>query len=403
MNAGAPAFEPYTPAFAADPYPVYAALRETAPVFRSEALGMVLVARYADIRRALTDRRLGREPVARADGVSPPGPPPGELPYYDRWVRVNLLETEGETHTRLRRLLGAALAPRRIEALAGRIARIAAELVSCLEPGRAVDFVARVAEPLPVTVIAELFGWPREEIGRLRPWAADIVRLYEKDASAVDRQRAETAAREFGERLSALVDERRRRPENDLLSALAARLDAPDGLSRDELIANSMLLLNAGHEATVNAAGNGLLALLRHPEAADAMIAAPELVDPAVEEILRWDAPLHLFHRYAREPLEIGGVPLARGEMVGLLYGSGNRDPDAFPEPDRFDVARTPNRHLSFGAATHFCLGAPLARLELRTLFAVLLGKLPSLTLAEPPRYRTGLVFRGLERLVVSA
>jgi cytochrome P450 len=318
-------------------------------------------------------------------------------------VRVNLLETEGDTHGRLRRLLGTALAPRRIAALAGRVGRIAAELVSRLERGRAIDFVTRVAEPLPVTVIAELFGWPREESGRLRPWAADIVRLYEKDASAEDRQRAETAAREFGERLSALIDERRRRPENDLISTLSARLDAPDGFSRDELIANSMLLLNAGHEATVNAAGNGLLALLRHPDAAAAVSAAPELVHSAVEEILRWDAPLHLFHRYAREALAIGGVSLGRGELIGLLYGSGNRDPDAFPDPDRFDVARTPNRHLSFGAATHFCLGAPLARLELRTLFAALLEKLPSLTLVEPPRYRTGLVFRGLERLVVSA
>jgi cytochrome P450 len=403
MTDSVPAFEPYTEAFAANPYPVYAALRERHPVFRSPELGMVLVTRYADVRRVLTDKRLGREPVPRA-GAPQPGPAPGELPCWDRWVRVNLLETEGDTHARLRRLLGAALAPRRIEALAPRIEQVAAQLIGRLERGRTLDFVAEIAEPLPVTVIAELFGWPEDEIGRLRPWAAAIVRLYEKDASDEDRRRAEAASREFGERLSALIDERRRRPRDDLVSALAASLGAPDGLTRDELIANSMLLLNAGHEATVNAAGNGLLALLRHPDAVDLLLREPALVPQAIEEMLRYDAPLHLFHRFAREPLEIGGVRVERGEAVGLLYGSANRDPQAFPEPDRFDVRRSPNRHLSFGAATHFCLGAPLARLELRILFSALSRRLASLALTgEPPRYRTGLVFRGLERLVVQA
>lgn len=404
MTTAAPAFEPYTQAFAADPYPVYAALRETTPIFRSDALGMLLVTRYRDVLRLLTDRRLGREPVPSADGAPPPGPPVGELPCYDRWVRVNLLETEGATHTRLRRLLGAALTPRRVESLAGRIEAIADALVSRLEPGHTVDFVAAVAEPLPVTVIAELFGWPQDEIGRLRPWAADIVRLYEKDANAGHRQRAERASREFGERLCALIDERRRGPRDDLVSALATRLDEPDGLSRDELVASCMLLLNAGHEATVNAAGNGLLALLRHREALETLVAEPARVPQAVEEMLRYDAPLHLFHRFAREDLAIGGVEVSRGQIVGLLYGSANRDPEAFPEADRFDVRRSPNRHLAFGAATHFCLGAPLARLELRTLFTALLRKAGSIELADKrPEYQAGLVFRGLKRLAVRA
>src|SRR5690606_3907051 len=213
LAASVPAFEPYTEAFAADPYPVYAALRETTPVFRSEALGMVLVTRYRDVRRLLTDRRFGRTSVPRADGRPPPGPLPGELPHWDRWVRVNLLETEGETHARLRRLLGGALAPARIQALAGSIEAIATALMQRLEPGSEVDFVSEIAEPLPVSVIAELFGWPPDEIGTLRPWAADIVRLYEKDATAEDRRRADEAARAFGERLIALIEERRRRPQ----------------------------------------------------------------------------------------------------------------------------------------------------------------------------------------------
>lgn len=403
MTPRAPPFEPYTEAFAADPWPVYAALREASPVFRSDEFDTVFVTRYRDVFRLLTDRRLGREPVPRAGGGrAAAGPAPGELPCYDRYVRVNLLETEGETHARLRRLLAGALSPQRVERLAARIETVARDLVAGLPAGRDVDFIAAVAEPLPVTVIAELFGWPAGERARLRPWAADIVRLYEKDASTEDRRRAETACREFAARLDELVDERRRRPRDDLVSALALRLDRPGGLSRDELIANAMLVLNAGHEATVNAAGNGLLALLRHREARERLVEQPALVASAVEEMLRFDAPLHLFHRYAREDLDIGGVAVPQGGTVGLLYGSANRDPEAFAEPDRFDIARSPNRHLAFGAATHFCLGAPLARLELRTLFRALLGKLPSLAPAGgPPEYRPGLVFRGLKELRV--
>ena len=399
MSKAAADFDPYTAAFAADPYPAYAFLRETAPVLRSDALDLTLVSRYRDIVRLLGDRRLGRDPAAAGAAA----PPAGELPCYDRYVRRNLLETEAETHTRLRRLLGTALNPRRVRHLAPRIEAVARELVDSIEPGSTVDFMARVAEPLPVTVISELLGWPADAHDRLRPWSADIVRLYEKDADAAARQRAETACREFAAALDELIGDRRRRPRDDFISDLAARLDEPDGLSHDELVASAMLLLNAGHEATVNAACNGLLALLRHSHALEALAGRPALVATAVEEMLRYDAPLHLFHRYVVEDVELGGITLRRGEKVGLLYGSGNRDPAAFAEPDRFDIERSPNRHLSFGAATHFCLGASLARLELSTLFGVLAGSGRRLALAEEPEYRTGLVFRGLKRLLVRA
>jgi cytochrome P450 len=392
-------FDPYTAAFAADPYPAYASLREAAPVLRCDALDLTLVSRYRDVVRLLGDRRLGRDPAAAGSGA----PPAGELPCYDRYVRSNLLETEGETHTRLRRLLGAALSPQRVRRLAPRVEAIARDLVGSIEPGTTVDFMARVAEPLPVTVISELLGWPADARDRLRPWSADIVRLYEKDAGPAARERAETACREFAAALDELIVERRRRPRDDFISDLAGCLDEPDGLSHDELVASSMLLLNAGHEATVNAACNGLLALLRHPQALEALAGRPALVETAVEEMLRYDAPLHLFHRFVAEDVEIGGVTLRRGEKVGLLYGSANRDPAAFTEPDRFDIERSPNRHLSFGAATHFCLGASLARLELRALFGVLAGSKPRLALAGEPEYRTGLVFRGLKKLLVRA
>lgn len=387
-------FEPCTPAFAADPYPFYAALRERSPVFHSAEFGMTFLTRYHDIFAALTDKRLGRAPLQAPARLA-------ALPHYDRYVRVNLLETEGATHGRLRRLLAQALSPKRVLDLHGRVQEVANGLVAKLEPGVEIDFIPEVAEPLPVIVISELLGWPESERHRLRPWSADIVRLYEQDATEEDAERAEQSSREFADMLDALAEERKAAPAEDFISALVALEDEANGLSRVELISSCMLLLNAGHEATVNAAGNGLLALLRHPEAMHRLRREPGLLGSTVEEMLRYDAPLHLFHRYAYEDLEIGGHAIPRGGRVGLLYGAANRDPGMFPEPDRFDIARSPNRHLAFGAATHFCLGAPLARLELRTLFGTLLAGTDCLELRQEPEHRPGLVFRALKHLQV--
>ena len=391
------AFEPYSQAFAADPYPAYAVLRASAPFLRDERFGMTFVSRYRDILAILTDRRFGRVPPP---GHEVTGKRPAS-PFYDRYIRVNLLETEGAAHRHLRRLLARALNPGRIAALATRIEAVARHLLGEVRAGTGVDFVARLAEPLPVIMIAELLGWPEAERHRLRPWSAAIVRLYEKDASAQDEARAEAATREFATMLGRLADERKADPRQDLVSELAAMEAAEDGLSREQLVSSCMLLLNAGHEATVNAAGNGLLALLRHPEAMARLRKEPALVECAVEEMLRYDPPLHLFHRFAQEDLTIGDRPIAAGEKVGLLYGSANRDAEIFEAPDAFDVARAPNRHLAFGAATHFCLGATLARLELKTLMAALLARSRDIELVEEPRYRPGLVFRGPESLLI--
>lgn len=391
-------FEPYSRAFAADPYPGYAALRESAPFHCDPGLGMTFVSRYRDILAILTDRRFGRvAPAGREAASARP-----VLPFYDRYVRVNLLETEGATHRHLRRLLARALNPSRIAALGERVESIARELVDRPEPGAELDFMAELAEPLPVIMIAELLGWPEEERHRLRPWSADIVRLYEKDASAEDAARAEAATAEFVTMVDSLADARKAAPRADLVSELAAMEDEEDGLSREQLIASCMLLLNAGHEATVNAAGNGLLALLRNPSAQDRLRKDPALVPSAVEEMLRYDAPLHLFHRFAQEEVLVAGHRLAAGETVGLLYGSANRDPEMFEAADTFDIGRQPNRHLAFGAATHFCLGATLARLELKSLMGALLARRRPVELVEArPEYRTGLVFRGLKRLMI--
>lgn len=397
-------FRPYDPTFAADPYPVYARLRKDSPVFYSAQTGLTLFARYEDVRSLVLDPRLARtmDHVTSPDTLATRRRDAGwdRLPNYSRYVRVNLLETEGADHTRIRRLVAAAFGPRRIRELRDRIRALVGRLINARMADERMDFVADVAAPLPVHMIAELLGWPEEERHRLRPWSARIVRLYEKDHTSDDETHAENAALEFASMLSRLAAERRVAPRDDLISELVAVSDSGDRLTPDELISVCMLLLNAGHEATANAAGNGLWALLRHPEQMARLRADASLLPSAVDEMLRYDAPLQLFHRYVLEDLEYSGFQFRRGEMIGLLFGSANRDPQAFDRADQFDVGRAPNRHLAFGAGVHFCLGAQLARLELEVLFATLLERLPALQLdGLAPRYRPGLVFRGLESL----
>jgi cytochrome P450 len=290
----------------------------------------------------------------------------------------------------------------RARGLHARIQGLVDELLGAVLARGEADFIAELAEPLPVHVIADWLGWPREERQRLRPWSAAIVRLYEADHDAADEVRAEAAVCEFAAMMQTLIEARHAQPRHDLISALVALEDEPEGLSRDELIATCMLVLNAGHEATVNAAGNGLLALLRHPAQMERLRAEAALMHSAVEELLRYDSPLQLFRRFALEDLAYGGVAIARGEQVGLLYGSANRDGAAFEHADALNLARRPNVHLAFGGGKHYCIGAPLARLELQLLYGALLQRMPKLELDEPmPPRRPGHVFRGLRRLRV--
>jgi unspecific monooxygenase len=405
MSTASPVeFKPYDPAFAADPYPVYKRLRESTPIFFSEELAMTLFTRYDDIRALLMDKRLGRtmNHIATPTERQKSAERWAHLPNYNRYVRVNMLEMEGADHTRLRRLVSAALDPRRIRKLRDRVQAVVNELLERIAPHGNMEFLEELAVPLPVHMISELLGWPAEQRERLRPWSAHIVRLYEKDYTREDEARAESAATEFSAALNDLADERGRTPRDDLVSALVAVRDHGNRLSRDELVATCILLLNAGHEATVNGAGNGLLALLRNPEQLARLRSEPTLIGSAIEELLRFDAPLQLFHRFVLEDFEHGGVKFARGDMVGFLYGSANRDPQGFERPDELDLARKPNSHLAFGAGTHFCLGAPLARLELDVLFTTLLRRLPNIRLySGKPEFRRGLVFRGLKQLRV--
>jgi len=385
-------FDPADPAFIADPYPAYAALRRDAPVRWYAPGGFWLVARHAHVDALLRDPRLGRVFTPREPAA-----------VYGAWNLVNehaMLEREPPDHTRLRRLVAGAFTPRRAEELRGRVRALAAELLDPVRAGGGGDLVAAFAEPLPVAVIAELLGVPAADRHLLRPWSNAIVGLYELEPGPGVADRAVAAARDFTGYLRALLAERRRRPGDDLLSALAVAAVDGDRLTEDELVATAVLLLNAGHEASVNVIAGGVLALLRHPGQLARLRADPGLAPRAVEELIRYDTPLSLFQRTAFADVAVGDQVVRAGERVGLLLGSANRDPAAFPRPDELDVGRTPNRHVGFGAGIHYCLGAPLARVELQEALALLLPL--DLALAADPPMRPTFQFRGPATLPVT-
>jgi cytochrome P450 len=391
-----PAFDPWSPAFVADPYGAYAWLREHQPVAYFEATNQWLVSRYRDVNALLRDRRLGRTylHVASHEEMGRP-PDPEHLAPFWHLIRNGMLDREPPDHTRLRRLVSQAFTPRRVEALRPTVERLAAGLVDAFVANGGGDLIAQVAEPLPVTVIAELLGVPPADRSLLRPWSADICGMYELNPTREAADRAVRACVEFSAYLRDLSRARRRKPSDDLVSALAR----VDGLTEDELVGTCVLLLNAGHEATVNVTGNAWWALFRNPGALAALRAEPQLLAGAVEELLRFDTPLQMFERWVLEDIEVAGVPVPRGSEVALLFGSANRDPAVFADPDRLDLRRSENPHLTFGAGVHFCLGAPLARIELVASFGELLSRAPGLRLVREPEWKPGYIIRGLRAL----
>ncbi len=397
-------FTPSDPAFVADPYPAYDVLRRGPRVQHHAPTDTWLVSRHADVDALLRDRRLGRSYLHVASHAEMGrSPEPVEHEPFWRVVRAGMLDVEPPDHTRLRRLVSRAFTARTVERLRGTVQRITDALVDdALEQGE-FDLVATIAEPLPVTVIADLLGIPERDRHLLRPWSADICGMYELNPSERTARAAVLAAEQFSSYLVDLSRERRTRPQDDLVTALTQVVDDGDVLTEDELVGTCVLLLNAGHEATVGATGNGWWSLLRNPDQLARLRADPALVPAAVEELLRWDTPLQMFERWVLEDVEIDGTRVPRGAELALLFGSANRDPDVFADAERLDVGRTHNPHVSFGAGTHFCLGAVLARLELQTSFATVLRRVPRLELVEEPTWGPGYVVRGLERLRVRA
>jgi cytochrome P450 len=403
----APDFEPGSPSVVGDPFPVYARLRHEAPVSWSAGTGQVLVARHADADAVLRDRRFGRTYLHVATHAEMGRPEEDDElgPFWDV-VRDGMLDTEPPDHTRLRRLVARAFTPARVEALRPAVEKIAARLVDDLldagSEGGVVDLKRVVAEPLPVAVIADLLGVPESDRGLLLPWSHDMCRMYELVPTADDRLAAVRAASEFGAYLRGLAAERRRRPGEDLLTALTQVVDQGERLTEDELVGTCVLLLNAGHEATVGVTSNGIATLLAEHGLWEALGRDVDLVPSAVEELLRYCTPLQLFSRWALEDADVAGIPVPRGTHVALLFGSANRDEARFADPEHLDLTRSPNPHISFGAGIHFCLGAPLARLELAVAFAELARRVPGLALTGNLDYGRGYIIRILRDVLVS-
>jgi cytochrome P450 len=398
------AFTPSDPGFVADPYPAYEALRAAGRVLYDEPSDHWLVPHHADVNALLRDRRFGRTylHVATHAEMGRPEEPDYLAPFW-HLIRNGMLDREPPDHTRLRRLVAKAFTPRTVERMRGRVQAVADGLVDRIAEAGGGDLVADLAEPLSVAVIADLLGIPQADRPLLRPWSARICGMYEVNPTEEAGRIASRAASEFSEYLRGLSRERRARPADDLITALAQVVDGGDQLTEDELIGTCVLLLNAGHEATVNATGIGWWQLFRHPDQLARLRQDRSLLPTAVDELLRFDTPLQMFERWVLEDVELHGVRVPKGAELGLLFGSANRDPAVFADPDRLDLGREPNPHLSFGAGTHYCLGAPLGRLELELSFGTLLRRLPRMAPAEAPSWKPTYVLRGLEALRVAA
>ncbi|KXF77669.1 cytochrome [Paramesorhizobium deserti] len=391
--------DPHEPVFVQNPYAAYGWLHAHSPAFFWEDYGFWCFAGHDEISRLLRDRRFGREkPADDSDG----GMDRAHLADFDRVERHSMLELEPPVHTRLRTLVNRAFVSRQVERLRPRIEKLANELIDGFESDGGVDLMPAFATPIPVVVIAEMLGVPTENAPQLLDWSHRMVAMYMHGHSRETQESANRAAAEFSAYIRDYANERRKKPGDDLLSLLLAAEEDGAKLSEDELVTTAILLLNAGHEATVNQTGNAVKTILKSGRDPKALFASPESTAATVEECLRYDAPLHMFTRYAYGEIKLDdGITIQPGEQIGLILGAGNRDPRAFEESGRFLPGRADQKNVSFGAGIHFCIGAPLARLEMQVSLNTLFTRLPDLRLAETPLYRDTYHFHGLERLLL--
>jgi len=394
--------DPRDPKFFGDPYPAYAAIRAETPAFFWEDYGFWCFASHADVSALLRDRRFGRQilHVMSREALGWPEPK-AHLKPFDALERHSILEMEPPEHTRLRNLVNRAFVSRQVERLAPRIALADERIDAFVRDGRA-ELIAAFATPIPVAVIADLLGAPREMGPKLLDWSHRMVAMYQFGVTRAVEDGAAAAATDFADFMRGYARARRADLKDDLISQLLIAESEEGRLSEDELVTTCILILNAGHEATVHAIGNAVKTILERALDPRELFADPQTTAAAVEEFLRLDPPLHLFTRYALEDVEVAGVRFRQGDRIGLLLGAANRDPERFPDPDAFDPTRDPNPHVAFGAGIHFCVGAPLARLEMATAPPILFERLPRLRLAERPRCRDAFHFHGVEALEVA-
>ncbi|MCT4557975.1 MAG: cytochrome P450 [Pelagimonas sp.] len=386
---------PTDPSFVQNPYAFYETLRGAQDCPNDlafwEAYNMPCAVSHRAVSALLRDRRFGREIPAELTQD-----PPAHLKPFYAVEQHSLLELEPPSHTRLRGLVLRAFTSRRIKALTPEITTLSHRLIDAFPQDQSFDLLSAFAQPIPIIVICRLLGIPEEMGPQLLQWSNDMVAMYQARRDHNVEQRAADAAQAFSDYLRAYVQTRRKSPADDLISHLISAEEEGTRLSTDELITTCILLLNAGHEATVHTLGNGVKALLEH----DLRI-TPDTADTTVEEILRHDPPLHMFTRYAYEEITLFGHRFQRGDQVALLLGAANRDAAVWDAPQRFDPRRPIQTNTSFGAGLHFCIGAPLARLEMRIALTILFERCPQLRLSAPPHYANLYHFHGLERLMV--
>ena len=402
LEPGAPEgliFNPFDPVTRADPYPVYRRLREEDPIHRSP-LGIWILSRYADIEPILRDARFSNDirnarsfPLATSSG-------PEFEQRLERRAKV-MLFVDPPDHTRLRGLVNKAFTPRVVEQLRPRVQQIVDDLLTKALDNGEMDLIADLSYPLPVIVIAEMLGVPPDDRALFRQWSTDLARSLDPLLPADMIDVIERSADAFTEYFERLIADRRAHPGDDLLSALVAAEQSGDRLSPEELVSTCILILIAGHETTMNLIGNGMLALLRHPDALSRLREDPSLIPNAIEELLRYDGTVQMTGRTAKEDVVVGGQKIEAGEVSILLVGSANRDPARYADPERVDVTRRDIHHLAFGAGAHYCLGAPLARVEAQIAFTEIFRRLPPTLHAttDVPEWRENIVLRGLKSL----
>ena len=388
------------PTFVADPYEQLKELREFGKPVWHEGMQIFLAARHRDANDVFRNKSLGRIFTDKS--------PEFEWETFNWLHSDSILDSEPPKHTRLRSLVAKAFNRNKIEGMRPAVERITQQLLDAIDEKvkseESFDLIADYAEPLPVKIIADLLGFPESEEHLLRPWSQSIVKMYEVNPSEQYQVEAKKAAGEFAEYVRNLAEHRKTNPGQDLITDLAMVEENGEKLNSHELVATCVLLLNAGHEASVNAFGNGMVAALERPDQAELLRKnSRAITDTALEEFMRFDAPLHLFERTATVDTELGGVKIEKGQKIAALIGSANRDSSVFERADEMDLTRDPNPHIGFGAGIHFCLGAPLARLEMSVSLPALWEKYPNMQLDGNPVRRPTFVLRGYESVSISA
>lgn len=398
-------FDAYSPEFLENPYPTYRRLRDESPVFYDENWGLTFVARHEDVSAALKDRdtfgrdfrhRLAIEDVDQEvyERIYPP-----QWPTWTRYIRESFIDLEPPRHTRLRRLVSKAFTRRSSEVFRADLEAAADGILDRVLEAGEMEVIDDFATPIPVAMIAELMGVPRDDHAQLIEWSHAIVRVFDERVTDQEGEAAEQATKDFVAYMEDLLARRRAQPGDDLLSAMLEVEESGDTLSEEEIVSTAILTLNAGHEATVHAIGNSLLALARAPEAYRTLASGDVDVSLAVDELLRYDSPLQMFERWVLEDTDIRGEPIAAGSKVGLLFGSANHDDEAFADPGQLSLDRKPNPHVSFGGGLHYCVGAPLAKVELEAALGRFADRVAAIGVLEVSERIESLVFRGVQTL----